>query len=97
MAPPWLDVLDETIHACAARGRRDLVRLLEDRRTRLLDPRLRVLVVGTRKRGPRPPPRDHPSRAGLPRPRRPLLPAGAGGPDQDRPVAGLAPYRAAQP
>ena len=30
MAPPWLDVLDETIHACAARGRRDLVRLLED-------------------------------------------------------------------
>ena len=51
MAPPWLDVLDETIHACAARGRRDLVRLLEDRRTRLLDPRLRVLVVGTRKQG----------------------------------------------
>ena len=24
MAPPWLDVLDETIHACAARGRRDV-------------------------------------------------------------------------
>ena len=48
MAPPWLDVLDETIHACTARGRRDLVRLLEDRRTQLLDPRLRVLVVGTR-------------------------------------------------
>jgi Dynamin family len=45
-APPWLDVLDETIRVCGARGRPDLAERLRQRRTRLLDPKVRVLVVG---------------------------------------------------
>jgi hypothetical protein len=51
MATRWLDVLDETIRTCAARGRADLVLRLRQKRTQLLDPRLRVLVVGRAKQG----------------------------------------------
>jgi hypothetical protein len=51
MAHLWLDVFDEMIGACAARGRDDLVRRLEVRRTHLLSPALRVLVVGPPKQG----------------------------------------------
>jgi hypothetical protein len=51
MAPLWLDVLDETIRTCAAHGRVDLVSRLQRKRTQLLDPRLRVLVVGGAKQG----------------------------------------------
>lgn len=50
-APPWLDVLDETIRVCGARGRPDLAERLRQRRTRLLDAKLRVLVVGQPRQG----------------------------------------------
>lgn len=46
MAPPWLEVLDDTVRACAAHRRADLVERLRARRSRLLDPKLRVVVVG---------------------------------------------------
>lgn len=46
MAPPWLEVLDDTVRACAAHRRADLVERLNARRARLLDPKLRVVVVG---------------------------------------------------
>lgn len=46
MVPLWLDVLDDTIRACAAHGRADLVQQLQHKRAQLLDPKLRVLVVG---------------------------------------------------
>ncbi|HKS98817.1 MAG TPA: GTPase, partial [Rugosimonospora sp.] len=46
MAPLWLDVLDETIRACAAYRRADLVGWLELKRGHLLAPTLRVLVAG---------------------------------------------------
>jgi len=51
MATFWLDVVDETIEACAAHGRTDLAHELRHRRVQLLDPRLRVLVVGAPKQG----------------------------------------------
>ena len=51
MATFWLDVLDETIRACAAHGRTDLAHELQHRRAQLLDPRLRVLVVGAPMQG----------------------------------------------
>jgi len=51
MATFWLDVLDETIRACAAHGRTDLANELHHRRAQLLDARLRVLVVGAPKQG----------------------------------------------
>jgi len=51
MATLWLDVLDETIRACAAHGRADLADMLRRKRAQLLDPRLRVLVVGAPKHG----------------------------------------------
>lgn len=51
MAPTWLDVLDETARVCAAHGRTDLVQRLQQKRAQLLDPRLRVLVVGEPKQG----------------------------------------------
>lgn len=51
MAHLWLDVFDEIIGACAARGRDDLVHRLDVRRTHLLSPALRVLVVGPPKHG----------------------------------------------
>ena len=47
----WLDVVDETIGTCAARGRADLVRQLEQRRSQLLSPGLRVVVTGPAKHG----------------------------------------------
>jgi hypothetical protein len=50
-APRWLDVLDETIRVCDARGRRDLADRLRQRRSRLLDPKLRVLVLGAPRQG----------------------------------------------
>ncbi|WP_158886881.1 dynamin family protein [Amycolatopsis anabasis] len=46
MAPPWLDLLDDTIRACATHGRPDLVRRLRDRRAHLLEDKLRILVIG---------------------------------------------------
>lgn len=46
MAVPWIDVLDETIRACAAHQRPDLVQWLHGRRSQLLDSNLRVLVFG---------------------------------------------------
>jgi hypothetical protein len=46
MAPSWLEVLDSTTQVAAAHQRDDLVERLRDRRSRLLDPKLRVVVVG---------------------------------------------------
>jgi dynamin family protein len=51
MAPSWLSVLDDTISVCTAHRRPDLANRLQRRRVRLLDPRLRVLVVGTLNQG----------------------------------------------
>jgi hypothetical protein len=51
MATLWLDVLDETIRACATHRRADLAHELQQKRAQLLDPRLRVLVVGGPKQG----------------------------------------------
>ncbi len=50
-APPWLDVLDSIIGACTNHGRPDLVHRLRRQRARLLDPSLRVLVVGEPNQG----------------------------------------------
>jgi GTP-binding protein EngB required for normal cell division len=51
MAPSWLSVLDDTISACTTHRRPDLAHRLQRRRARLLDPRLRVLVVGLLNQG----------------------------------------------
>ncbi|MEQ4306026.1 dynamin family protein [Plantactinospora sp. B6F1] len=51
MAPPWLDVLDEIVRVSGAHGRGDLISWLRLRRAQLLDPRLRVLIVGEPKQG----------------------------------------------
>lgn len=51
MAPSWLSVLDDTISACTAHRRSDLAHQLQRKRGRLLDPQLRVLVVGTLNQG----------------------------------------------
>ncbi|GAB3510019.1 dynamin family protein [Amycolatopsis cihanbeyliensis] len=45
-APPWLDVLDDTVRACATHRRPDLAQRLRERRAQLLDGQLRVLVLG---------------------------------------------------
>ncbi|SDD63323.1 dynamin family protein [Actinokineospora iranica] len=45
-APPWLEILDDTIRACAAQHREDLVDRLLERRARLLEPGRRVVVAG---------------------------------------------------
>ena len=50
-APLWLDVLDATIRTCTEHGRPDLAGRLWQRRTQLLDPSLRVLVVGGARQG----------------------------------------------
>ncbi|MCP2262429.1 Dynamin family protein [Streptoalloteichus tenebrarius] len=50
-ASSWLKVLDETIGICDAHGRPDLASALRRRRVRLLDPHLRVVVVGEAKQG----------------------------------------------
>jgi GTP-binding protein EngB required for normal cell division len=47
----WLDVLDETRRLCAAHGRTDLVDSVRRKRAQLLDPGLRVLVIGEPKQG----------------------------------------------
>ena len=46
IAPTWLDVLDETVRVCAVHGRGDLIQWLRQRRAQLLDPQLRVLLIG---------------------------------------------------
>src|SRR5947208_2266119 len=46
MAPQWLEVLDDTVRVCAVHRRPDLVERLRERRSRLLDPKVRVVVVG---------------------------------------------------
>src|SRR5215472_18456317 len=51
MAPSWLSVLDDTISACSALRRPDLAHRLQRRRARLLDPRLRVVVMGLLNQG----------------------------------------------
>ncbi|MFK3981826.1 dynamin family protein [Micromonospora sp. NPDC050397] len=51
MTPIWLDVLDETSRLCAAHGRTDLVDSVRRKRVQLLDPGLRVLVIGEPKQG----------------------------------------------
>ncbi|RLK61223.1 50S ribosome-binding GTPase [Actinokineospora cianjurensis] len=44
--PPWVDLLDDTIRACATHERHDLVDRLLDRRAGLLEPGRRVVVAG---------------------------------------------------
>ncbi len=51
MATLWLDVLDEAIQACTVHGATDLAQRLRHKRARLLDPRLRVLVLGAANHG----------------------------------------------
>ncbi|MEO3818560.1 dynamin family protein [Plantactinospora sp. B24E8] len=51
VAPNWLDVLDEIVRVSGRHGRDDLIQWLRRRRAQLLDPRLRVLVVGEPKQG----------------------------------------------
>lgn len=51
MALSWLDVLDSTTQACTVHARDDLAGRLRERRTRLLDPKLRVVVIGTAGQG----------------------------------------------
>ncbi|EHR53286.1 dynamin family protein [Saccharomonospora marina XMU15] len=51
MASPWLDVLDETIQACAAQDRADLVQRLRLRRSELVTPKVRVIVLGQSSQG----------------------------------------------
>jgi ribosome biogenesis GTPase A len=51
MAPIWLDVLDETVRLCRSHGRTDLAQRLQQKRAQLLDPELRVLVIGEPKQG----------------------------------------------
>ena len=50
-APPWLDVLDVTIGACIAHQRPDLANRLRQKRAHLLEPTLRVPVVGEPNQG----------------------------------------------
>ncbi|GLZ36413.1 dynamin family protein [Actinokineospora sp. NBRC 105648] len=45
-APPWLEILDDTIRACATLRRGDLVDRLLDRRALLLEPGRRLVVTG---------------------------------------------------
>ncbi|MFC3504202.1 dynamin family protein [Micromonospora krabiensis] len=46
MAGIWLDVLDEIARTCREHGRGDLLQAVRQKRAQLLDPTLRVLVVG---------------------------------------------------
>jgi hypothetical protein len=50
-APPWLEVLDEAGRAAATHHRPELAHLLQRKRARLLDPALRVLVIGEPNQG----------------------------------------------
>ncbi|QGN45567.1 GTP-binding protein [Micromonospora sp. WMMC415] len=47
----WLDILDEIGRTCQAYGRGDLLQTVRRKRVQLLDPTLRVLVVGEPKQG----------------------------------------------
>jgi predicted GTPase len=47
----WLDVLDDIARTCVAHNRDDLLHWLRQRRAQLLDPTLRVLVIGEPKQG----------------------------------------------
>jgi hypothetical protein len=49
--PPWLTVLDDTIAACISHHRSDLAGKLEKRRSLLLEPKLRVPVIGEPNQG----------------------------------------------
>ncbi len=49
--PPWLTVLDDTIAACVTHHRTDLAGRLERRRALLLEPKLRVPVIGEPNQG----------------------------------------------
>jgi hypothetical protein len=49
--PPWLTVVDDTIAACITHHRTDLAGKLERRRSLLLDPRVRVPVIGELNQG----------------------------------------------
>ncbi|RAO51625.1 Isoniazid-induced protein IniA [Micromonospora saelicesensis] len=51
MAGIWLDVLDEIARTCTAHGRGDLLETVRQKRAQLLDPTLRVLVVGEPNQG----------------------------------------------
>lgn len=51
MASIWLDVLDQTVRVCLAHGRSDLAQRLQQKRTQLLSPTLRVRVVGAPRQG----------------------------------------------
>ncbi|MEU4551945.1 dynamin family protein [Micromonospora violae] len=51
MAGIWLDVLDEIARTCAAHGRGDLLQTVRQKRAQLLDPTLRVLVIGEPNQG----------------------------------------------
>lgn len=50
-APQWLDLLDRTTRSCVAHDQPDLARWLRRRRARLLDPQLRVMVLGEANQG----------------------------------------------
>jgi hypothetical protein len=49
--PPWLTVLDDTIAACVTHHRSDLAGKLEKRRASLLEPKLRIPVIGEPNQG----------------------------------------------
>lgn len=49
--PPWLTVLDDTIAACITHHRSDLAGRLEKRRSLLLEPKLRIPVIGEPNQG----------------------------------------------
>jgi Dynamin family len=49
--PLWLDVLDTAIRTCTVHNRLEMADWLSHRRTQLLHPQLRVLVVGAAKQG----------------------------------------------
>ncbi|MEH0981698.1 dynamin family protein [Micromonospora sp. CPCC 205556] len=51
MAGIWLDALDGLARTCREHGRADLLQTVRQKRAQLLDPQLRVLVVGEPKQG----------------------------------------------
>ncbi|MEU7750387.1 dynamin family protein [Micromonospora sp. NPDC049171] len=51
MAGIWLDVLDDIARTCSAHGRGDLLQTVRQKRAQLLNPTLRVLVIGEPNQG----------------------------------------------
>lgn len=51
ISPIWLDLLDEAAQLCAGYGRQDLAGRLRRQRATLLDPKLRVVLIGEPKQG----------------------------------------------